>query len=89
MADRGSRSRAAREARRRARAYAVRQAVHRERDARRRRDDRVALAVFLPVLAVAVVAQVLFLTAGPGAPAPARSTPLPGATSSAGASTAP
>lgn len=70
VAGRGTRARTEREAVRRSRAYAVRQAVHAARGARRRRDNRLAVIVLVLVVALATTAQVLFFTAGPGAPKP-------------------
>lgn len=69
MAQRTSRSRADREARRRSRAYQVRQAVHADRGRRRRRDDVVAGIVFVVVVALAALTQVGYSTIGPGRPA--------------------
>ena len=85
MARLSARDRAEREARRRARAYRIRQEVHAERGRRRRRDDVVSAIVLVVVLAVATAAQVGYFTAGPGAPKPkasasATATPTPAAT---------
>ncbi|WP_325048821.1 peptidylprolyl isomerase [Amnibacterium setariae] len=73
MANRSARDREAREARRRARSYSVRQEVHAERGRRRRRDDVIAAIVFVVVVGVAAAAQVGYFTTGPGAAAPSRS----------------
>ena len=83
-----SRSRAEREARRRAQAYAVRQAVHADRGARRRRDDRIALGAFALVVGLAVAAQTAYFTLGPGAPATAV-TPMPTPASASSGSATP
>lgn len=82
MARLTAKERAEREARRRARAYAIRQEVHAERGRRRRRDDVVAAVVFVVVVGLAAAAQVGYFTAGPGAPDPkpsasAAATPTP------------
>jgi peptidyl-prolyl cis-trans isomerase B (cyclophilin B) len=80
VAGRSARERAEREARQRARSYSVRQQVHAERTARRRRDDVRAIVVFIVVLGLATVAQVTYFVGGPGAPRPSRSasaTPTP------------
>lgn len=69
MAQRTTRGRADREARRRSRAYQVRQAVHADRGRRRRRDDVVAGIVFVVVVALATLTQIGFYTVGPGRPA--------------------
>ncbi|GAA2753094.1 peptidylprolyl isomerase [Amnibacterium kyonggiense] len=73
MAKPSGRDRAEREARRRARSYAVRQQIHELRGRRRRRDDVVAAVVFVVVVALATTAQVGFFTAGPGAAKPSAS----------------
>ncbi|MGT2426922.1 peptidylprolyl isomerase [Amnibacterium kyonggiense] len=73
MAKPSGRDRAERDARRRARSYAVRQQVHELRGRRRRRDDVVAAIVFVVVVALAGTAQVGWFTVGPGAPLPSRS----------------
>jgi peptidyl-prolyl cis-trans isomerase B (cyclophilin B) len=82
-----ARDRAEREARRRSRAYSIRQEVHAERGRRRRRDDVVSAIVLVVVLVLATAAQVGYFTAGPGAPKPkpkasasATATPTPTAT---------
>nr|WP_325210528.1 peptidylprolyl isomerase [Salinibacterium sp.] len=53
--------------RERLRLYRARQGVHEHRVARRRRDNIIATSVALAVVIVAVVAQIAFFTAGPGA----------------------
>lgn len=69
-----------REARERLRAYQARQEVHEKRGRRRRRDNVVAIVGGLLVAALAVTTQVIYFTAGPGAPAPAPSaSPSPSA----------
>ena len=73
MANRISRERSEREARRRARSYSIRQEVHLERGRRRRRDDVTAAIVLLVVIVAATAAQVAFFTAGPGAAEPSKS----------------
>lgn len=85
MAGRGARDREAREARKRARSFSIRQQVHLERGRRRRRDDLIALIVFVVVIALATTAQVGYFTAGPGKPVAnatptATPTPTPTAT---------
>ena len=59
-----------REARERLRAYQARQEVHERRIARRRRDNVLAIVGGLAIAALAVTAQVVYFTAGPGAPEP-------------------
>lgn len=67
-----------REARERLRAYQARQQVHEVGAARVRRDQVIAIAGGLLVVALAVTAQVVYFTSGPGAPEPVASeTPLP------------
>ena len=83
-----SRGRAEREERRRAQAYAVRQAVHAERGERRRRDDRLAVGSFALVVGLAIAAQAAWFTIGPGAAATAVA-PMPTPTSSASGSATP
>lgn len=63
------------------RQYEARQAVHGHRIARRRRDNIVAAAALVVVAAVAGIGQVVYFSAGPGAP-----TPEPSASASASAS---
>ena len=60
-----------REARERLRAYQARQEVHEKQGRRRRRDNVLAIVGGVLVAALAVTTQVLYFTAGPGAPAPA------------------
>ncbi len=62
-----------REARERLRAYQARQEVHERRTTRRRRDNVVAIVGGLAVAALAITTQVIYFTAGPGAPEPAPS----------------
>ncbi|MDH2444317.1 peptidylprolyl isomerase [Amnibacterium sp. CER49] len=68
MPARNPRDRADREARRRAREYAAKQAVHAQRRKRRRRDELIGLIAFLVVLALATAAQITYATVGPGKP---------------------
>jgi peptidyl-prolyl cis-trans isomerase B (cyclophilin B) len=72
--------REARAARERLRRYTARQSVHESRVRRRRRDNILAIAGVVVVAALATVTQVVYFTAGPGAPLPeptASSTPTP------------
>lgn len=62
-----------REAQERLRRYQARQAVHETRIARRKRDNLVAILALVVVGALATTAQVVFFTAGPGAPEPVAS----------------
>ncbi len=89
MAARSARERAEREARRRNRLYTARRTVHEQQVRRRRRDDVIAPIVLLVVVALAITAQVLYFTGGPGKPvakpsasasATASPTPTPTAT---------
>ncbi len=73
-----------REARERLRAYQARQEVHELRGKRRRRDNVLAIAGGLLVVALAVTTQVVYFTVGPGAPEPAP-TPTASASPSAAA----
>ena len=87
MPARTARDRADREARRRARLYAARRAVHDLQQRRRRQDNWLAAIVFLIVIALATAAQIAYGTVGPGAPkakptASAAATPTPTATPS-------
>src|SRR5690606_26079748 len=59
-----------REARERLRAYQARQEVHEVRGRRRRRDNVIGIVGGVIVAALAVTAQVLYFTQGPGMPAP-------------------
>lgn len=71
-----------REARERLRAYQARQEVHEARTRRRRRDNVIGIVGGLAVVTLAITAQVLYFTAGPGAPEPvptASPTPTPSA----------
>jgi peptidyl-prolyl cis-trans isomerase B (cyclophilin B) len=80
-----------REARGRARAFQARKAVNEHQQKRRRRDNILAGGILVLVLAILVVAQVLYFNAGPGTPEPSASgtptaeptegvvTPTPGA----------
>jgi peptidyl-prolyl cis-trans isomerase B (cyclophilin B) len=77
--------REARQARERLRAYQARQAVHEHSTKRRVRDNLIAGGVVVVVLALAVVLQLTYFSAGPGKTAPtskasASSTPTPAAT---------
>jgi peptidyl-prolyl cis-trans isomerase B (cyclophilin B) len=69
VAARSARDRAEREARRRNRLYTARRTVHEQQMRRRRRDDVIAPIVLLVVVALAITAQVLYFTGGPGKPA--------------------
>ncbi|KQQ01413.1 MULTISPECIES: peptidylprolyl isomerase [unclassified Rathayibacter] len=74
-----------REARTRLRAYQARQSLHRTRAKRRTRDNVLAAVAGVIVIALAVVAQLLYFSGGPGTPVaePASSesaTPTPAAT---------
>lgn len=72
--------REARAARERLRRYTARQTVHTVKGRRRRRDNLLAVAGVVVVAALATVTQVVYFTAGPGAPLPepsASSTPEP------------
>ena len=69
-----------REARERLRVYRARQDVHAVQVKRRRRDNLIGILGGVAVVALAVTAQVMFFTAGPGAPTPvpsASATPEP------------
>lgn len=59
-----------REARERLRTYQARQQVHDKRVSRRKRDNLLGILGGLLVVALAITAQVVFFTAGPGAPDP-------------------
>jgi peptidyl-prolyl cis-trans isomerase B (cyclophilin B) len=67
----GGKDRQSREQRERARAYQVRQELHRRQGQRRRRDNLLGIVVGLVVIAGAIGAQTAYFVAGPGAPAPA------------------
>ena len=82
MAQRGTREE--REARQRLRDYQARQTVHREKISRRRRDNLIAGLAALVVIALAVGAQLLYFTAGPGVATPTP-TPTPSPSASAAA----
>jgi peptidyl-prolyl cis-trans isomerase B (cyclophilin B) len=69
VAARSARERAEREARRRNRLFTARRTVHEQQVQRRRRDDLIAPIVLLVVVALAITAQVLYFTSGPGKPA--------------------
>ncbi|KQQ11134.1 peptidylprolyl isomerase [Rathayibacter sp. Leaf296] len=74
-----------REARTRLRAYQARQALHRTRAQRRRRDNVIAAVAGVVVIALAVLAQLLYFSGGPGTPvaepsSSASATPTPAAT---------
>lgn len=69
-----------REARERLRAYQARQEVHESQTRRRRRDNVIGIVGGVLVAALAITTQVIYFTAGPGAPAPAPSaSPSPSA----------
>jgi peptidyl-prolyl cis-trans isomerase B (cyclophilin B) len=90
MAERSGRE--VREARRRARAYRARRAVHDRRISRRRRDNLVAGIALVVVLAVATGAQLLYFAGGPGTPKPSASatpTPTPSASAATGENVGP
>ncbi|WP_342418195.1 hypothetical protein [Rathayibacter sp. VKM Ac-2630] len=57
-----------REARTRLRAYQARQTLHRTRARRRRRDNVIAAVAGVVVIALAVLAQLLYFSGGPGTP---------------------
>ncbi|MCS0498178.1 peptidylprolyl isomerase [Protaetiibacter mangrovi] len=59
-----------REARERLRAYQARQEVHEVRGRRRRRDNVLGIVGGVIVAALAVTTQIVYFTAGPGAPTP-------------------
>ncbi|WP_150309255.1 peptidylprolyl isomerase [Planctomonas psychrotolerans] len=63
-----SRDREARASRQRLREYHARQALHARRSRRRRRDNILAAIALAVVLALAIGAQVLYFTVGPGTP---------------------
>lgn len=65
--------REARAARERLRRYTARQSVHESQVRRRRRDNIFAIAGIVVIAALATVTQVVYFTAGPGAPTPAPS----------------
>ena len=73
-----------REARQRLRDYTARQTLHTEQQRRRRRDNWVAGIAAVVVIALAVTAQLLYFTNGPGVPV-ATPTPTPSASASAAA----
>ncbi len=80
MAPSKNAEREARAARERLRRYTARQTVYQCQVRRRRRDNILAIAGVLLVAALATVTQVIYFTAGPGAPVPepaASSSPLP------------
>ena len=80
MAPSKNAEREARAARERLRRYTARQTVHESQVKRRRRDNVVAITGALLVAALATATQVVFFTAGPGAPVSEPSTsssPLP------------
>lgn len=62
--------REARAARERLKRYTARQQVHEHQQKRRRRDNLLAVLSVVVVVGLAIGAQVLFFTAGPGAPEP-------------------
>ncbi|GAA3745809.1 hypothetical protein GCM10022239_21760 [Leifsonia bigeumensis] len=62
--------REARAARERLRRYSARQSVHESQVRRRRRDNILAIGGVVLVAALATVTQVVYFTAGPGAPLP-------------------
>lgn len=74
-----------REARTRLRAYQARQTLHRTRAERRRRDNVIAAVAGVVVITLAVLAQLLYFSGGPGTPvaepsSSASATPTPAAT---------
>jgi peptidyl-prolyl cis-trans isomerase B (cyclophilin B) len=67
-----------REARERLRRYQARQTLHSSRLARRRRDNIAAVLVLVLVATLATVGQIVYFSAGPGAPEPiASDSPTP------------
>lgn len=67
-----------REAQERLRRYQARQTVHETSTSRRKRDNIVAVVALVVVAALATTAQLVYFTAGPGAPEPIESaTPEP------------
>lgn len=66
MAGNRNNEKAARAERERLRLYKARQGLHEHRVNRRRRDNMIALIAGVVVVALAVVAQVLFFVSGPG-----------------------
>ncbi|PJJ63111.1 peptidylprolyl isomerase [Compostimonas suwonensis] len=82
MAPSKQNDREGRQARERLRAYQARQSVHEHRIKRRVRDNVIAGAALLVVLVIAVGAQVVYFTGGPGAPEPTAS-PSPSASAAA------
>ncbi|WP_193510018.1 peptidylprolyl isomerase [Cryobacterium sp. BB736] len=77
MAPSKSADREARQARERLRRFNARQEVHKQRVSRRKRDNVLAVIGVVVIAALATLTQVVFFTAGPGAPEP---TPEPSAT---------
>ncbi|PPF74266.1 peptidylprolyl isomerase [Rathayibacter sp. AY1E6] len=76
-----------REARTRLRAYQARQSLHRSRQKRRVRDNVIAAIAAVVVIGLAVVAQILYFSDGPGTPvaeptSSSSATPTPEATGS-------
>jgi len=59
-----------REARERLRRYQARQTLHESRTARRVRDNIGAVIALVAIAAVATIGQIVYFTAGPGAPEP-------------------
>lgn len=87
MAAKNNAERENREARDRLRRYNARQTVHETQISRRKRDNLVAIGAVIVVVAIAVVAQLFYFTAGPGVPTPEptpSATPTPTETPSAG-----
>jgi hypothetical protein len=66
----GGKDRSSREARERARIYQARQELHASEKRRRTRDNIVAAVAGGVIVLAAVGAQVVYFTAGPGAPEP-------------------
>jgi peptidyl-prolyl cis-trans isomerase B (cyclophilin B) len=80
-----SNDRQAREERARLRTYQARQEVHVRRQRRRTRDNVIAVIALVVVLALAIGAQLLYFSGGPGTPeAEPTATPTPTATPPAG-----
>ncbi len=66
----GGKDRTSREARERARLYDARRALHEGMRRRRTRDNLIAGIAGGAVIAAIVIAQTMYFTTGPGAPAP-------------------
>lgn len=85
MAPNKNQEREAREARDRLKRYTARQTVYTTQKKRRKRDNIIALASVLVIIAVATFFQVSYFTSGPGMPEPqASETPAPDANQNIG-----